>query len=114
MVVKKKAVPTGRQAKPKAKPKARKKVTAKKPVIKEKKLGEVLHFYGKISVAAIKVKAPFKVGDIIHIKGHTTDFEQPVQSMQIEHAAVQAVKKGDDVGIMVKDHVREGDGVFLK
>ena len=123
MAVKKKAKkPAKKKAATKAKPKARKKAAAKKPVIhpariggvKEKKLGEVLHFFNKISVAAIKVKAPFKVGDIIHIKGHTTDFDQTVQSMQIEHAAVQVVKKGDDVGIVVKDHVREGDGVFLK
>lgn len=100
--------------KKKAKTKAKAKAPAKPKVKKEKKLGEVEHYFDKISVAAIKVKAPFKVGDVIHIKGHTTDFDQPVISMQIEHVQVQKVKKGDDVGIKVKELVREGDGVFLK
>lgn len=112
MVVKKKA--KARKAAPKKKAAKKPKAAAKPKMPKEKKVGEVLHYFGKISVAAIKVKAPIKVGDVIHIKGHTTDFEQPVDSMQIEHVAVQAVKKGDDIGIKVKDHVREGDGVFIK
>jgi putative protease len=93
---------------------ATKKITAKKAGPKEKKIGIVEHYFGKIMVAAIKMKAPLKVGDIIHIKGHTTDFEQAVDSMQIEHESVQSVKKGDDIGIKVKDHVREGDKVFIK
>jgi len=88
--------------------------TKEKKAPKEKKVGEVLHHFGKIGVAALKVKAEIKVGDTLHIKGHTTDFEQMVDSMQIEHDSVQKVKKGDDVGIKVKDHVREGDEVFLK
>ena len=81
---------------------------------KEKKIGEIAHYFGKIGVAAIKMKSGLKVGEVIHIKGHTTDFEQVVDSMQIEHESVQSVKKGDDIGIKVKDHVREGDEVFLK
>jgi len=85
-----------------------------KPAEKEKKVGEVAHYFGNISVAAIKMKGDLKVGDTIHIKGHTTDFEQVVESMQIEHESVQKVKKGDDMGIKVKDHVREGDEVFIK
>lgn len=81
--------------------------------VKEKVLGKVEHFFGKIWVAAIKVKAPFKVGDYLHIKGHTTDFVQKVESMQIEHQSVDRVKKGDDVGIKVKEHVRDHDVVYL-
>jgi putative protease len=81
---------------------------------KEKKVGEIAHYFGKIGVAAIKVKAEIKVGDTLHIKGHTTDFEQVVDSMQIEHESIPKAKKGDDIGIKVKDHVREGDEVFLK
>jgi putative protease len=88
--------------------------TKEKKAPKEKKIGVVAHYFGKIMVAAIKMKAGMNVGDIIHIKGHTTDFEQTVDSIQIEHESVQAVKKGDDIGIKVKDHVREGDEVFLK
>jgi len=114
MVVKKKAASKKTVAKKKVKARPKAKAAAKPKGPKEKKVAEVLHYYGKICVAALKVKAPIKVGDVIHIKGHTTDFEQSVQSMQIEHKAVQAVKKGDDVGILVKDHVREGDGVFIK
>jgi len=81
---------------------------------KEKKVGEIAHYFGKIGVAALKVKAEIKVGDTLHIKGHTTDFEQVVDSMQMEHQNIQNAKKGDDIGIKVKDHVREGDEVFIK
>jgi len=88
--------------------------TKEKKAPKEKKVGEVLHYFGKIGVAALKVKAEIKVGDTLHIKGHTTDFEQVVDSMQMEHLSVPEAKKGDDIGIKVKDHVREGDEVFLK
>jgi len=80
----------------------------------EKKIGEVSHYFGKISVAAIKLAGELKVGDTIHIKGHTTDFEQLVDSIQIEHQNIQKAKKGDDIGIKVKEHVREGDEVFVK
>jgi putative protease len=88
--------------------------TKEKKAPKEKKVGEIAHYFGKIMVAAIKVKAEIKVGDTLHIKGHTTDFEQVVDSIQIEHESIPKAKKGDDIGIKVKDHVREGDEVFLK
>jgi putative protease len=107
MIVKKKAkkaVPTGRQAKVKAKPKVK----------KEKLLGKIAHYFDKIQVAAINVVSPIKVGDIVHIKGHTTNFEQPITSMQIEHEMVTKAKKGDDIGIKVKEYVRDNDGVYLK
>lgn len=84
-----------------------------KAEIKEKVLGKVDHFFDKISVAAVKVAAPFKVGDILHIKGHTTNFTERLESMQINHHDVQQVKKGDDVGIKVKDFVREHDIIYL-
>jgi len=103
-------------SKPKKIKKTVKKVLAKKksaPKIKEKLLGKIEHYFDKIAVAAISVKAPFKVGDTIHIKGHTTDFTQKVESMQIEHDSVTKVKKGDDVGIKVKDYVRDHDLVYL-
>ena len=87
---------------------------AEKIETEEKKVGEIAHYFGKIGVAAVKIKSELKVGDTIHIKGHTTDFEQVVDSMQIEHLSVPEAKKGDDIGIKVKDHVREGDEVFLK
>ncbi len=104
------------KAKKATKAKKGKKVAAKlalpkKP--KEKMLGMVDHYFGKIAVAAIKVKAPIKVGDVIHVQGHTTDFVQKVDSIQIEHQSVPLAKKGDDIGIKVKEHVREHDVVYL-
>jgi hypothetical protein len=95
---------------------AKRAVKAKKVIkaeLKEKILGKIDHFFSKISVAAVKVLAPFKVGDIIHVKGHTTDFVQRVDSIQIEHQQVSKVKKGDDAGIKAKEFVRQHDMVYL-
>jgi len=79
----------------------------------EKKIGQVTDYFAKISVAAIKLSAGLKAGDKIHIKGSTTDFEQPVKSMQINKEVVEKAKKGDEIGIKVKDRVRRKDKVFL-
>jgi len=95
---------------------AKRAVKAKKIIkaeVKEKILGKIDHFFSKISVAAVKVLAPFKVGDIIHVKGHTTDFVERVDSIQIEHQQVPKVNKGDDAGIKVKEFVRQHDMVYL-
>ena len=78
----------------------------------EKPIGKVIGYYSKISVAAINLEAPLKVGDKIKIKGNTTDFEQKVASMQIEHDKVEKAKKGDSVGIKVKDRVRPNDLIY--
>lgn len=91
----------------------RQKAKGKRQEVKEKILGMIDHFFGKINVAAIKLKAPLKVGDFIHVKGHTTDFTQRIESMQIEHHNVAQAKKGDDIGIRVKSKVRQHDMVFL-
>lgn len=77
-----------------------------------KPIGVVTHFYGKIKVAIIKFKQPFKVGGEIAIQGATTDFKQKIASMQYDHEAVKAAKKGKEVGIKVKKKVHEGDLVF--
>ena len=61
----------------------------------------------------IKVKKPISVGDTIWIKGATTDFKQRVDSMQIDHVAIQQAKKGDEIGVRVKDRVRGNDLVLL-
>lgn len=77
-------------------------------------VGKVEKFFGKIGVAAIKITAgELKAGDRIKIKGHATDFEQTVDSMQVEHAVVQKVGVGDEVGIKVKDKVHENDTVYV-
>jgi len=78
----------------------------------EEPIGTIVHFFSKISVGIIELSAPLRVGDTIHIKGHTTDFTQTVGSMQIEHQNVEEAKAGDAVGIKVDDHVREGDVVY--
>jgi len=64
-------------------------------------------------VITTTLKNPLKVGDVIRIKGHTTDFVQNVGSIQIEHESVQKAKKGDGIGIKVKDIVRDNDKIFL-
>lgn len=74
--------------------------------------GKVTHYYKAIGVAAVEVSDTLEVGDVIHIKGHTTDFEQKIESMQIEHQQVTKATKGQVVGIKVKDYVRENDLVY--
>lgn len=79
----------------------------------EKKIGMVSHYFSKIGVAAIKLTdGDLKTGDTIHIKGHTSDFTQNVDSIQIEHKDVQEAIMGSDIGITVVEHVREHDVVF--
>lgn len=81
--------------------------------MREEKVGEIKHYFGKPQVAAIKVtEGALKVGDTIHIKGKTHDVTQIVESMQIEHQTITEAKPGDDIGIKVKDKVKEGDIVF--
>jgi len=79
----------------------------------EKRIGVVTHYFGKITVAIIKIeKEGLKVGDTVHFKGHTSDFTQEVQSMELEHKAVQKAKVKESIGLKVSEHVREGDVVY--
>ena len=76
--------------------------------MEEKKVGEIIKYFGKIGVAAIQLsEGSLKVGDTIHIVGHTTDITQAIDSMQIENKNVQEAGSGVDIGIKVKDRVRE-------
>ena len=77
-------------------------------------VGHITHFFTKISVAVIELKAPLAVGDSIVIKGPTTDFEQVVESMQIEHKDVQRAEAGQSIGLKVVQRVREKDMVYKK
>jgi putative protease len=82
-------------------------------MVEEKKLvGKVTHYFTKIGVAVIELEDTLKVGDRISIEGATTNFEQEVESMQIEHTNVTEAKKGDSIGLKVVDRVRAGDLVF--
>ena len=80
----------------------------------EKEIGFVEHWFGHIMVAGIKITSgPLKVGDTIHIKGHTSDFTLKVESMQMDHGPIEEAKNGDDIGIVVSEHAREHDKVYL-
>jgi hypothetical protein len=78
-----------------------------------KPIGVVTHYFGEPSVAIVKLKTgTLRVGDTIHIRGHTTDFEQKVESLQVDHAPVTEVGPKDDFGMKVAAHVREHDVVY--
>jgi len=77
-------------------------------------IGRITHFFSKISVAVIELIAPLAVGDTIAIKGPTTDFEQIVESMQIEHNNVQRAEAGQSIGLKVAQRVRENDIAYKK
>jgi len=78
----------------------------------EKEVGKVSDFFAHPVVAGIELSGSLKVGDKIHIKGHTTDLELDVSSMQINNADVTEAKAGDSVGIKVPERVRRGDAVY--
>ncbi len=78
----------------------------------EEMIGTVSDFFARPVVAAIELTASLSVGDKIHIKGHTTDLELVVESMQIENAAVNEAKAGDPIGVKVSERVRKGDSVY--
>ena len=78
----------------------------------EVEIGKVSDFFARPVVAGIELTAPLKVGDKIHITGHTTDMELTIESMQINNVNVQEAKSGDAVGVKVSDRVRRGDRVY--
>ncbi len=78
------------------------------------KIGRITHFFPKICVAVVELEATLKVGDTIAVKGPTTDFEQKVDSMQIEHANVPKAEAGQSIGLKMAERVRETDVVYKK
>jgi selenocysteine-specific translation elongation factor len=78
----------------------------------EEVIGKVSDFFARPVVAGIELTAPLNVGDKIKIKGHTTDLEMTVDSIQIKNVTVTAAKAGDSIGIKVTDRVRKGDSVY--
>lgn len=79
----------------------------------EELIGQITHYFGKAGVAAIKITVgELKVGDTIHIVGHTSDFTQPVDSMQVDRAAVESARVGDEIGVKVAEQTREHDQVY--
>ena len=79
----------------------------------EKKIGEVMKFFSKPSVAAVKITdGEVAVGDSLKFSGHTTDFTDVIQSMEVDNKPVQKAVAGDSIGLKVSDRVRPGDEVF--
>jgi hypothetical protein len=77
-------------------------------------VGHITHFFSKISVAVVELTAPIAVGDRILVKGPSTDFEQVVESMQIEHANIPKAEAGQSIGLKMAEHARERDVVYKK
>jgi putative protease len=78
----------------------------------EKEIGKITHYYGHLGVGIVELSDILKTGDSIHIKGHSSDFTQNVDSIQIEHATVPEAKPGDLIGIKVAQKVHPHDKVF--
>lgn len=78
----------------------------------EEEIGKITHYFNKIGVAAIQLTGVLHVGDTVHVKGHTSDWTQPIDSMQIEHNSVEKAGPGDSVGIKVDGHAHEHDVVY--
>lgn len=78
----------------------------------EQAIGTVTHYFSHLSVAAVSLKEPLAIGERIHIRGHTSDVAQTVESMEVEHHDVERAGPGDDVALRVADHVREHDLVY--
>lgn len=84
------------------------------PAAPGERIGTVTHYYGHLSVATLRLEpgTTLRVGDMIHIRGHTTDFSQRVESLELNHAPVNEVGPNDDFGLKVVDHAREHDVVY--
>ena len=83
------------------------------PLAGEERVGTVTHYFGQLSVAAVRMESgSLRVGDTIHVVGRTSDFHQRVESMQVEHQSVSEVRAGQEFGLKVTDHAREHDIVY--
>jgi len=78
----------------------------------ETKIGHITHFYDRISVAVLSLSDRLNVGDRVYITGHSTDFEQDVTSMEIEHQKVASVGPGDEVALKVIEPAKKGDSIY--
>ncbi len=78
----------------------------------EERVGIVNDYFARIGVAGVDLERTLRAGETIRIQGHTTDLEQVVESLQIEHEEVQEAKAGDSIGIKVQDRCRKGDLVY--
>ncbi len=79
---------------------------------KMEEVGRVGGFFAHVSVAMIELTAPLQIGDRVYIKGHTSDLQQAVESLQIDRAPVQAAQAGQSVGLKVNDRCRKNDVIY--
>ena len=106
---------SAKKAKPRAKAAIKRKPATPpaRPLPEGKRVGVVTHYFGHVSVAIVRLESgTLRVGDMIHIRGHTTDFKQKVESLQVDHAPATQVGPKDDFGLKVVAHAREHDVVF--
>lgn len=118
------AAPAAKPARPKPRPKAparaaRPSAPTPKPVAPApippgaERVGVVTHYFSHLQVAVVQLESgSLREGDVVHIKGHTTDFTQPVESMEVEHVHVSEAYPGQSLGLRVKEHAREHDVVY--
>lgn len=126
-VAKKKRVKSKvKKSRPKARAKAAPRQSAPAPVVPVstmnvaplfippgERIGTVTHYFSHLSVAIVQLEnGSLREGDLVHIKGHTTDFRQRVESMELDHAHVGEAHMGQSVGLRVSDHAREHDVVY--
>ena len=110
----KKVIKTAKKVLRKPRPKAATPAAPPPPPPPGDRIGTVTHYFAHVSVAVVKLDpgTTLRVGDNIHVRGHTSDFGQRVESLQIGHAQVDEVGPNDDFGVKVKDHAREHDVVY--
>lgn len=80
----------------------------------EKEIGKITHIFDKINVGILELSSTLQVGDTIHVLGSSTDFEQIIDSIQVEHQNIDKAKKGDIVGIKLSEKAKVGDKIYLK
>lgn len=103
---------TAARAAPKAAPAAAAAPQPRAPRPGEERVGVVTHYYGDLSVAAVRLEGRLRVGDTIRVLGHTSDFVQRVDSIQIAHQPVSEASAGEEIGLKVTGHAREHDVVY--
>ncbi len=80
----------------------------------EQEVGKIIHYYDKIGVGVVRLSADLEVGDTIHVKGKASDFEQTVESMQLEHEGVSSAKAGIEVALKLVGKAKEGDVLYKR
>jgi len=78
----------------------------------EELIGTVTHYFPKPQVGVLKLQMDLELGDTLHLRGATTDFEQRIESMQVEHAAVETAAAGTEVAVRLNERVRAGDEAY--